>query len=460
IALGRVLNRSKNMSIANTDAGRFPRGHSANLGENISDDHPISFSSNNVVSSSPEYKHPSIDDKVGYDKDGKIQCTTCHDPHHDNFPKFLVKDILGGDLCKACHDPIGYTGLSTHDISAKTWSGVGKNPWLHTNNKSVTENSCMNCHQSHNAEGSHHLLLKGPDSESCLACHNGNTGIDIRSELRKNVSHSVDSALYSNIHDAKENILLNNIHVQCVDCHNPHRVNSLKSVAPQVNGRLAGVSGMNITGSIIEESQFEFEVCLKCHGQDKYNSFEVSRQYQNSNMREAFLPSNKSFHSVVQKGGISSVPSLRPAWNIASIMNCTDCHNNNNSMKAGGSGPEGPHGSIHENLLERRYLIASGMPYQQSNYDLCWKCHRPEIVMSENFTTFKYHRKHVDEENTPCSVCHDPHGSRQNVGLINFDTSAVFPNLNGELKFEVIGNKGYCYLQCHGEDHSPADYEK
>ncbi|MCK5223073.1 MAG: cytochrome C, partial [Candidatus Aminicenantes bacterium] len=90
----------------------------------------------------------------------------------------------------------------------------------------------------------------------------------------------------------------------------------------------------------------------------------------------------------------------------------------------------------------------------------CWKCHRPEIVMGENFSTFKYHKKHVDEQNTPCSVCHDPHGSRQNVGLINFDTSAVFPNLNGELKFEVIGNKGYCYLQCHGDDHSPKEYEK
>ena len=32
------------------------------------------------------------------------------------------------------------------------------------------------------------------------------------------------------------------------------------------------------------------------------------------------------------------------------------------------------------------------------------------------------------------------------------------PNSNGELKFETLGGKGFCYLQCHGIDHSPREY--
>jgi hypothetical protein len=77
------------------------------------------------------------------------------------------------------------------------------------------------------------------------------------------------------------------------------------------------------------------------------------------------------------------------------------------------------------------------------------------------------HRKHVVEENTTCSVCHDPHGisatqgnSINNSHLINFDISIVEPDPNtGMLKFEDGGsNTGTCYLSCHGATHSPCVY--
>lgn len=458
IAIGHVLNRNKDFTMSNTEGGKLTRGNLRNLGKDISDDHPVSFDPSRAVASSPELIHPLPEDKVIYDKAGKVQCTTCHNPHDDTFSGFLRKDGINGALCKSCHQLTGFNGTSTHDISPGIWKGIGKDPWPHTHYSNVAENSCLNCHRSHNAKSKERLLASPNDSGVCLVCHNGNTGTNIKSEIQKNHGHNVE--IYNNIHDPSENILSSPIHTQCADCHDPHRVNSSSASAPNVNGRLNGVSGMNIGGSIIAESQFEYEVCFKCHGQDRYNNPVVTRQDQNSNLRVAFLPSNASFHGVATQGTAYNVPSLRTRWHETTRLYCTDCHNNNNSKKNGGSGPNGPHGSTFEHILERRYLISTNMPYQQSNYDLCWKCHRPEIILGENFTTFKYHKKHIDEESTPCSVCHDPHGSQRNAGLINFDTSAVFPNLNGELKFEVVGDKGYCYLQCHGEDHSPEVYNR
>ncbi len=458
IAMGQILKGPRNISVKNTDGGRLPQNRHSNLGRNISDDHPVSFDSSHAVSAKSELKHPHSGDPVSYDGSGKIQCTSCHDPHEDVFPKFLVKTILNGDLCKTCHDFNGYSGISTHDVSTASWNGMGKNPWPYSDSSSVMENSCQNCHHPHNAAGKERLLSSRADSQVCLVCHNGNTGSDIKSEIEKIFSHKVGN--FNNIHDPEENILSASIHTQCVDCHDPHKANSSKAAPPYLNGRLKGASGMTIGGSIVSEAQYEYEVCLKCHGQERYNNSDLVRMNQNPDLRVAFQPSNSSFHPVASQGNGNYVPSLRNKWNSSSRMYCTNCHNSNNSRKNGGTGLDGPHGSTHEYILERKYIVAPSMLYQQSNYDLCWKCHRPEIVMSENFSIFKYHKKHIDEENTPCSVCHDPHGSQRNPGLINFDTSTVFPNLNSELKFEIIGNKGYCSLQCHGEDHSPKDYER
>ncbi len=458
IAMGQVIKGPKKLSVNNSESGRIPKNRYSNLGRNISDDHPVSFNANYAVSAKPELLHPHAGDPVGYDSFGKIQCTSCHDPHEDALPKFLVKTVLNGELCKTCHDPVGFSGISTHDISTASWNGTGENPWSESDYSSVMENSCGNCHHPHNAAGNERLLSSDSDSKVCLNCHNGNTGKDIKRETEKMFSHKVSN--FNNIHDPSENILTASIHTQCVDCHDPHRVNSSAASPPFLNGRLKGTSGMTIGGSIIEDAQYEYEVCLKCHGQDRFNKSDLVRVDQNPNLRIAFLPSNASFHPVTSNGNGNYIPSLKNTWNSSSRMYCIDCHNSDNSTTNGGMGPDGPHGSKYEYILERKYVVAPSMLYQQSNYELCWKCHRPEIIMSENFTTFKYHKKHIDEESTPCSVCHDPHGSSKNPGLINFDTSTVFPNSKGELKYEIIADKGYCYLQCHGEDHSPEDYKR
>ncbi|RMF23324.1 MAG: hypothetical protein D6760_05560, partial [Deltaproteobacteria bacterium] len=81
--------------------------------------------------------------------------------------------------------------------------------------------------------------------------------------------------------------------------------------------------------------------------------------------------------------------------------------------------------------------------------------------------SFKEHKKHIQGEKAPCSICHDPHGisitqgtTVNNTHLINFDTSIVQADpKTGRLEFQDDGTrKGRCYLRCHGQSHSPKTY--
>ena len=218
---------------------------------------------------------------------------------------------------------------------------------------------------------------------------------------------------------------------------------------------------MSITGSIKKQATYQFEVCLKCHGQDKYRvTTSIMRMFDTANLRIAISPSNKSYHAIAAQGKSNWVPSLIPPYTASSRLYCTDCHNNDSSSRIAGSEPAGPHGSRYQYILERRYITVDHTPWSEANYDLCFKCHNPLTLFDSSVSSFEGHQKHVKDNNTPCSICHDPHGSPGYIRLINFDTTAVFPNENGALKFEIMGNKGYCYLQCHGRDHKPKEYTR
>ncbi len=458
IALGKVRSRNKEFNMLNTNLGKIPPGKSSNLGSDLSDDHPISFDTASAVAASSQLGHPPPGDRVKYDNDGKIQCTSCHDPHNDMYENFLVKNNLGAGICKTCHQPAGFSGLSIHDTSSNTWSGQHGNPWPHSPYTTVMDNSCMNCHRSHNADGKERLL-SDVEEGVCLTCHNGSVGKDIDALLNRTSSHRVK--FYQGSHDPTENIYSAVKHVECVDCHSPHRVNNTTAGAPNVNGRLVGVSGMSINGTLKSTSQYEYEVCLKCHGQDKYRvTTNINRRIDTGNIRVAINPSNASYHAIAAQGTSNWVPSLKPPYTISSRLYCSDCHNSSTSVKAGGSGPDGPHGSNYEYLLERRYETGDFVSYTSSKYDLCFKCHNPNTLFNDGISGFEDHDKHIRDEDTPCSVCHDPHGSPNNIALINFDTNVVFPDRDGQLKFEIIGDRGYCYLDCHGKNHDPKDYKR
>jgi len=133
--------------------------------------------------------------------------------------------------------------------------------------------------------------------------------------------------------------------------------------------------------------------------------------------------------SSVGRDVVSLVPGLAPG----SLIRCTDCHNNNTGPRAGGTGPDGPHGSIYDYLLERNYSVRDDTVESAAEYALCYKCHQRGSILSDQ--SFPRHHLHIVDQAAPCSACHDPHGVSTTVGstssdhthLINFDISIVRP---------------------------------
>ncbi len=459
VAVGQIVNPDVTFTMAGLPGGTLETG-SSGLGEDLSDDHPVSF----VPVSGAERQDPPPGDPVHYDDGGKLQCTSCHDPHREGTGNFLVKTDLSGQLCLTCHDPQDF-GLSAHATSTETWNSMGTDPWPGTDYTTVSENACAGCHRPHDGEGGTRLLVRYPEEAVCDPCHNGNVASDnVMQEFLKPSAHLVQT--YTDIHDPTESPVTMARHVECADCHNPHQVNDTTATTPAVDGDLNGVPGVDISGAPVDPAIYQYQVCIRCHGDNAafYVIPSTDRQLDTSNIRLAIQPTNPSYHAIAAQGTAASVPSLRSGYTPGSMIYCTDCHNSDTSVNAGGTGPNGPHGSAYAFLLERRYDTADYTPYSESAYALCLKCHDPAILLSGT-STFPMHRRHVIREDVPCSTCHDPHGVPQgvtedgdHVGLINFDRNLVQPDLSGRLRYEVVSGRAYCYMQCHGNVHSPAQF--
>jgi predicted CXXCH cytochrome family protein len=87
------------------------------------------------------------------DAQGKLQCTSCHEPHGTANRAFLVVPADDDQLCRACHH------LRDFDVSA------------HGNRVSATTDlGCAACHRPHDAwPGTPLLTAREPDL--CLPCH-------------------------------------------------------------------------------------------------------------------------------------------------------------------------------------------------------------------------------------------------------------------------------------------------
>jgi hypothetical protein len=117
IALGDIAGEPRPVEM--TGAQRLAPGRRGFIGTDLSGSHPISF----VVPSSDPGGYGRIrdmglrpitaihsDSDVRLDSQGKMQCTTCHDPHNDRYyqpqlgvPRFWVKPTVN-EVCLTCHE--------------------------------------------------------------------------------------------------------------------------------------------------------------------------------------------------------------------------------------------------------------------------------------------------------------------------------------------------------------------
>ena len=436
IALGNVLSRDQDI-VMMSGITTLPAG-ATNLGTDLSDDHPVSFPYDaNLVGRDPHLVDPSqLPPEFKLDADGEMQCSTCHDAHDNSFGAFLVADNTDSALCMTCHE------ISTTTI--------------------IEHQNCASCHTTHTSPSGPFLLARDRITNTCIACHDGAHGSapDINSDLLKLDVHDTNR-----LADPPNPIPSD---VTCTDCHDPHTMTQGTASAPTIHPNFGDIDGVNESGSFVQKASNEYEACFKCHADDNaINQSYRPRLITQVNTRYEFALDAVSFHPVEGPGRNADVPSLKPGWTESSMMYCSDCHGSDTSKKSGGNGANGVHGSDEEPLLLARYDTADSTHESLSAYALCYQCHYrdgPNGILSD--ISFE-HKKHVVEEDTPCSACHDPHGissaqgnSINNAHLINFDSSIVLPDPDtGLLKYESTGRfQGQCFLECHGKKHSPERY--
>lgn len=116
VALGDVFGEPRPIAMAGGDRLRAGRGSA--LGTDLSGSHPVSF-----VVPDGDSSYPEDDGDMGLatlatiagsglelDALGKMQCTTCHDPHADRYyvagrvPRFWVRPTVE-EVCLTCHVP-------------------------------------------------------------------------------------------------------------------------------------------------------------------------------------------------------------------------------------------------------------------------------------------------------------------------------------------------------------------
>jgi predicted CXXCH cytochrome family protein len=480
IAVGQTLG-SGTLSVANTTpTGTLPTGPS-NLGLDLRMTHPVSF----VPATTPELHPPPLLDPAKLDGQGRLQCTSCHNPHEDKLDpvqgSFLVKPNRASALCTTCHTKQFWaTNPSSHQSSSSLYDATFGATTPYT---TVADNGCESCHRPHGATTVSRLLKDQP-SQVCMQCHNGKVAKkDLSGDLAKPSVHPVlsgDPLLHDDAegpsnpgHSLPEVSAATQRHAQCVDCHNPHAAFSQAATAPRPSGALSGVWGIDRSGMRVFPVQNEYEVCFKCHADsanqthaaDPVPPEQVRRATPDVNLRRVFDLGAASAHPVEGPGANLTMPGLLPPYTTASQIYCSDCHASDQSPAAGGSGPAGPHGSTYPHILALNLTTFDNTPESPTSYALCYKCHDRTTLLSSQ-SGFSLHQTHVQQDQAPCSACHDWHGVStlqgnpiNNAHLINFDVSIVQPTTSGTLLYTAQGVRhGTCTLTCHNHVHSPSSY--
>jgi predicted CXXCH cytochrome family protein len=446
---------------------------------------------------------------------GNIECTSCHDPHVQGIDKiaqnFLVRDSSNAQMCLACHDPnrvvqgqinplAGWTGsvhqTATNQVSPDAHAG----PY-----PTVGVNACSSCHMSHDAVAPARLLrpatpaapANDPATQDCMTCHAGATYLlpappNVMAEVAK-TGHPVPSG--NNFHDAAEAAILNNNrHATCVDCHNAHASSQVMqfTAPPMLRPSQAGVSGISAADgvTVLRPAINQYENCLRCHGTSAgkqrliiygYAPSRVVFASDSLNNVPEFAATATSSHPVTHdRTSPWPQPSLllnmlnqngtASARAVGMRILCTDCHNSDDNREFGGTGPNGPHGSVNSHILERNYqfsqaalpggVVTNLFPNPDLTvsgpYAMCAKCH--DLTQVVGNTSWPLHSKHVAEKGFSCSVCHTAHGMGANSPsitgerLVNFDANVVGENSGAPIAYNRGTNS--CTLMCHGVAHS------
>ncbi len=385
------------------------------------------------------------------------ECASCHNPHLNAVtnPRLLAAKKAdgtsvgsGNDFCYVCHGASGPDRIledtaGPHDVFETSVHNSANFPTP----ESGSNVKCVMCHNNHASADVR--LTKAPEEENCYQCHGDPADqygiLNVKEFFSKLSIHNVNgSSLTGN--------------VECVNCHNPHYIQSL----------LLNTSDPYDTIHVWTDDRSKF--CIKCHDGDEPPIRQVSRDV--NVPYSVYFPAvlvtqttadysgtngwlNKSnYVNNVDGGGIPY------SAHYAENVQCTDCHN--------------PHGSDGKRLLARKEDTASSASTGE-----CMNCHSysgewhniyptaPAIfleltnasnhpVFDKNSTNIHsdsedYATIYVDNRHAECWDCHDPHSTQKTgtkVGSTNL--SGPLANVTGAVR---IGTTNNFQLQPATEDY-------
>jgi hypothetical protein len=268
-------------------------------------------------------------------------------------------------------------------------------------------------------------------------------------------------------------------HVECVDCHNPHRAGpglhtpGDNAAGPALRGTwgvepsLGGAWTIPTAFAVVDfegGSGKEYQLCLRCHS---YFAYGNDPPASTTDTAREFNPANQSFHPAISEIPTNSYTSPSAANGMTETMEfpwangrhdrmtCSDCH----TQDLPGD-PAGPHGSYVQGILPG--------PAGERDNGFCLRCHKETVYAPlsdpdsrETGSRFDKqtagegsasHYKHVTEEGIGCRECH---GGRQSTsGLLSRGSihgSNLFPGLMNGTKILAYA-PGSCTPTCHDRE--------
>jgi len=355
--------------------------------------------------------HPPLDDKSCIECHEEVvssevlcmatkeqMCTLCHDVPAAGGLSRLTE--ASEQLCMQCHTMDKFQGKFVHGPVAVGACVACHDP--HGGNASELvgvsgKQMCLTCHTEMDARLSNARFQHKAVVESCTDCHAPHAS-DYRFELRASTFELCTKCHEKTLSDYEKAAVKHAPVTEapaCLNCHDSHMAE---------DERLLLADGI--------------DVCLKCHdGTITVDQYELAHMGQ-------LLADNPVHHGPIQE------------------KECSGCHS--------------PHGSSYFRLLTNEYPKDFYTSFQESKYDLCFRCHDPSLVKEARTTTLtgfrdgdrNLHFVHVNKspKGRTCRSCHETHASALPKHI---RVSVPFGIWNLPVGFKKTENGGSCDSGCH-----------